>query len=234
VSLRRVYAIAAKEAQDLRTNTNILIMYPVPVLIALIYARLIPAVPVSFAVAFGIMFMVVLGGIYIPAMMIAEEKEKNTLGVLMLSPATPLEVFVGKGIITFASILVVSMIMMVVVGTGFVRLDVVLPAVSLGTIFAIFLGMTVGIYSKNQMATGAIGMPAYLVLLLIPFLGMENAAIGRIARYVPTYHLLRALMMALRDGTSILGAVSELLVLFGSCAAALTLLLAAYRWKGLE
>lgn len=40
-------------------------------------------------------------GLFVQAIITAEEKEKQTLRVLMLSPATGAEVLIGKGVMTF-------------------------------------------------------------------------------------------------------------------------------------
>ena len=45
------------------------------------------------------MALVMVGG-FVQAMLIAEEKEKHTLRVLMLSPASSVEVFLGKSLLT--------------------------------------------------------------------------------------------------------------------------------------
>jgi len=91
LSFKRIAAIAVKELHDFKTNINILIMYIIPIMIAYIYDKLIPGMPEGFALMFGLLFLVVLVGMYVPPMMIAEEKEKKTLSVLLLSPAIIME-----------------------------------------------------------------------------------------------------------------------------------------------
>ena len=73
LSLKRIGAIFIKELHDLKTNINILIMYIIPIVIAYIYDKLIPGMPEGFALAFGLLFLVVMVGMYVPSMMIAGE-----------------------------------------------------------------------------------------------------------------------------------------------------------------
>ena len=154
-------------------------------MIAYIYDKLIPSMPEGFALMFGLLFLVVLVGMYVPSMMIAEEKEKKTLGVLLLSPATPVEIFIGKGLLTFVSILA-SMILLILIssGNGFAHWDVIFVGGVLTTIFCILIGIIVGLLSKNQMATGVVGTPIYMALLLIPMLGsMGSSTLNKIQSF---------------------------------------------------
>jgi len=77
LSFKRIGAILIKEAHDFKTNINILIMYLIPILLAYIYDNFIPGMPRGFALSFGILFLVVMVGMYVPSMMIAEEKEHS-------------------------------------------------------------------------------------------------------------------------------------------------------------
>ena len=97
---RRIWAIFCEEAQDIVTNFNVSFIYLVAIGIVLLFQRTIGAVGDPFITGFGILFLLAMGGIYVPSMLVAEEREKRTLEVLMLSPATPLEIFIGKGLLT--------------------------------------------------------------------------------------------------------------------------------------
>lgn len=238
-SFKRIAAIAVKELQDFKTNINILIMYIIPIMIAYIYDKLIPSMPEGFALMFGLLFLVVLVGMYVPSMMIAEEKEKKTLSVLLLSPATPVEIFIGKGLLTFVSILV-SMVVLILIssGNGFAHWDVIFVGGVLTTIFCILLGIIVGLLSKDQMATGVVGTPIYMALLLIPMLGsMGSSTLNKIAKIFPTYYYNDMLYLALsgHEGhKTLLDMMPQVGILFGSIIVALGLLVFVYRKKGLE
>ncbi|MBJ7987982.1 ABC transporter permease, partial [Bacillus cereus] len=103
-SMRRFSAIFRKEVQDFKTNSQSLIMMAMPIFFAILYSRSDNFREVG-ASTLITMTLVLVGG-FIQAMLIAEEKEKSTLRVLMLSPASSIEVLIGKssltGIITVA------------------------------------------------------------------------------------------------------------------------------------
>ena len=188
LSFKRIGAILIKEAHDFKTNINILIMYLIPILLAYIYDNFIPGMPRGFALSFGSLFLVVMVGMYVPSMMIAEEKEKKTLEVLLLSPANSVEVFIGKGLLTFISIIVSFIILIAMFGgVGPDQMAVILVGGILTAVFCIQVGIIVGLLSKNQMATGVVGTPVYMALLLVPMLGsMGSPTLEKIAKVFPT------------------------------------------------
>ena len=190
LSFKRIGAILIKEAHDFKTNINILIMYLIPILLAYIYDNFIPGMPRGFALSFGILFLVVMVGMYVPSMMIAEEKEKKTLEVLLLSPANSVEVFIGKGLLTFISIIVSFIILIAMFGgVDPDQMAVILVGGILTAVFCIQVGIIVGLLSKNQMATGVVGTPVYMALLLVPMLGsMGSPILEKIAKVFPTYY----------------------------------------------
>ncbi|MEC9488371.1 MAG: ABC transporter permease [Halanaerobium sp.] len=235
LSFSRIGAIFIKELQDVRKNTNVVYMYFLPVLLTLLWENFIPDMPEGFALGFGLMFLVVMVGMYVPSMIIAEEKEKGTMEVLLLSPAKPAEVFIGKGLLTFISIIITGIVLLLITGTGSSYMVVIGLGTMLTAIFAIFVGMIVGLIAPNQMATGIIGLPVYLILLLVPQFAMMGVGIMKaIGRFLPTYYFFDMLRLAFDKGQSIDQMMPQLGVLLVSIIVAFAALLLIYRRKGLE
>jgi ABC-2 type transport system permease protein len=207
-------------------------------LLAYIYNNFIPGMPKGFALSFGLLFLVVMVGMYVPSMMIAEEKEKKTLEVLLLSPASSVEVFIGKGLLTFISI-IVSFIILIAMsgGVGFDETVVILVGGILTAVFCIQVGIIVGLLSKNQMATGVVGTPVYMALLLVPMLGsMGSPALEKIAKVFPTYYyndMLYRVLYEFEGNHTLIDMLPELGILLGSIFVAFVLLLLVYRKRGL-
>ena len=161
------------------------------------------------------------------------------MGVLLLSPATPMEVFIGKGLLTFVSVLV-SIVFLVFIssGNGLAHLDIILVGGILTTLFCIMVGFIVGLLSKNQMATGVVGTPVYMALLLIPMLGsMGSPTMEKIAKAFPTYYYNDMLYMALsglEEKKTLVDMMPEVGILLGSLIIAFGLLAFVYRKRGLE
>lgn len=234
-SILRTKAIFIKELQDIKSNMNILFMYLIPIAMTVIYKNFIPDMPEGFILGFGLLFLVTMAGMYVPAMMIAEEKEKKTLGVLMLSPARPMEVFAGKGLLTLLSILVTMFILLLVSGNGFRHIEIILTGVILTSIFGILLGMVIGILVQNQMATGIIGTPIYMILMLVPMLAqMGDGILKTIAKFLPTHYFFDMMAGVFDRNQGLADFGLHVAVLVSSIVVALLLLIYLYRRKGLE
>lgn len=230
----RIKAILIKESQDIRKNTNVIYMYLLPIVLTILWERFIPGMPEGFALGFGLMFLVVMAGMYVPSMIIAEEKEKKTIEVLLLSPATPVEVFIGKGLLTFILIIITAIILIFISGNQLANLSLILLATALTSIFSIFLGMMVGLLAQNQMATGVIGLPVYLILLLVPQFAMMGVELMKnIGRFLPTYYYFDLLRLII-EGKGLGEMHLHLSVLFGSILITFFVLLVIYNKRGIE
>ncbi len=230
MSLSRVMALVVKEIQDLRRNGSILAMLAVAPGMTLLWSKVMNFPPFT-AATIGILFAVIMVGTYTPAMMLAEEKEKNTLRVLMLSPATPTEILLGKGLVTLLGVLVATAIIMPISGAQAQNLPLFLLTIIAGTVFVIMLGFIIGLLSPNQMATGYIGMPIYIVLLLFPVLGQEGGnVLSKIAKFIPSNYIGDGVFKALK-GAAFSEGLMELGILSGSALLAVILFVLVYKRK---
>ena len=235
-SISRIKAILIKETQDVKSNANVLFMFITPVLLTLIYKYMIQGMPEGIAITFGLLFLAVMIGMYVPSMTIAEEKERKTLQVLLLSPAKPAEVFIGKGLLTFVSIIVFALLLMAIEGNMWDKLPVILLALILVSIPCILIGMIVGMLAQNQMATGAIGFPVYMLFLMLPLLTIVNgqSVMTKIASVLPTYHFTQILYKIFTTEYTFQDFYVNFLAILASCAVVLILVYVVYRRKGLE
>jgi ABC-2 type transport system permease protein len=234
-SLKRIGAILIKELQEFKSNTNVLIMYLLPVIIFVIFKGLINDMPTSLTISFSLVMLVGEVCVFVPAMLIAEEKEKKTLNVLMISPARPFEVFAGKGLITFLTVMLTAVILSLMAGAGLQHMPVILIGTALVTIVCTFLGMIIGLFAQNQMATGMIGLPVIFPFIMMPYLTiMGNETITKIAHIIPTYYYFKMIDLGLSQQKGLgdmlphIGALAfNMLISFG-------LLLMIYRKRGFE
>jgi ABC-2 type transport system permease protein len=238
MSVKRITAIFVKELQDLRTNWSQLLMYVFPIAITLIYSKLIPSdqMPNGTALIFGLVVLVTMAGILIPAMMIAEEKEKRTLEVLLLSPAKPAEIFLGKSLTTFLSIIACMFILMLIDNRNWNNTPVILAATGLASVFCIIFGLITGIFSKNQMSTGIVSTPLIFLFLMLPtFAVLGIKQLEGISKIVPIYYYIDLMKKVVVDGINV---VSDVLfgfaMLAGGIAIASLILLIVYKKKGFE
>lgn len=210
---RRILAIFRKEAQDIVTNFNVSFMFVLPLGIVILFQRMISEMGSVMITSFGILFLLAMGGLYVPSMLVAEEKDKRTLQVLMLSPATPFEIFAGKGLLTLVSLMLFALLIYLVQGVAFSRIPLLLFIFLLGVCASIPLGMLVGVLAPNLLSTGMVGLPLYLGFTFIPMFAFRGGVWQSIARFVPTGHVYEATFRILSGdttGSQVLGTIASL------------------------
>ncbi|WP_181347886.1 ABC transporter permease [Thalassobacillus sp. CUG 92003] len=189
-SLRRVYAIFQKDLKDVLKNMFITTSLPVPLVFALIASR-DPNPPVEAHFMFINLVLVMITA-FLQSAIIAEEKEKNTLRGLMLSPATTLEILNGKSLLTFVFTIVTIMVGAAISGYEPANLWLVAVAFLFSIFFYLALGTLIGLYTKSMMEASVLLMP---ILLVFGFGTMHRAFIEEYAflsftEYFPNIQLL--------------------------------------------
>lgn len=227
VSMRKIKALLRKEVKTLPKNKNVLFMSLIPILLSVFCNYLLgnsnrgnPMVATEMLfVCVGM--NVTLISSYIVAMLIAEEKEKNTLRTLMLSGVTPMEFFVGKMLITVLMSEITDLAIFFIIGINIRYLGTFLLLTTLVVLSMIGIGGAIGIIAPNQMATGMIGMPVLMVLVFVPMLALINDTMAKISKFLPNYS-----MKLLLDQT-MLGAKSGVQALFQIMVIILWIILSA-------
>ena len=161
-SLKRVNAILLKDWKDLLKNSYIIFTLAFPLIFAVILGK-VEAEAEGPQTTFLINFALVISGCFVQAAMIAEEKEKNTLRGLLLSPASTLEVLVGKS--ALSAIVTIIVIIGSILLSGFEPPSIFLFSLNvfLCLIIYITLGTLLGLFSRNVMETTIIGMPVLMI-----------------------------------------------------------------------
>ena len=230
--MNNILAIFQKQVKDTLKNKTILIqfvMFPVMTLI-MENAINLEGMPEHF---FGNLFATMyLGMAPLTAMaaIIAEEKEKNTLRVLLMSNVKPFEFLVGVGL--YIWLICMAGASVIGLGSGYrgEMLGQFLLPMCIGILVSLLMGAAIGTWSKNQMMATSVTVPVMLVFSFLPMLSMFNEGIGKVARF--------AYSQQISLWVNQLGAVEELvekLVVIGiNMAVAVILFVVAYKKSGLE
>lgn len=226
---RRILAIFRKEAQDFVTNFNVSIIFLMPLGVVVLFQRMVPEMGSGAITSFGILFLLAMGGIYVPSMLVAEERDKRTLEVLMLSPATPFEIFAGKGLLTLVSLALFAVLIFLIQGVGAAQIPLLLLIFVLGVCASVPLGMVVGMVAPNLLSTGLVGMPLYMGFTFLPLFSQRSSVIHTISRFVPTAHVYDATTDLLTGSATSSQVIEALAYLFAITVVACALLGYAYR-----
>ncbi|BDB00559.1 ABC transporter permease [Clostridium botulinum] len=194
-SIRRVNALLKKEIKDFVKNMNVWVMCFLPVMFSIIYSKLLgnnsssaPMNKVSVLILCVGMNIALISSMVI-SMLIAEEKEKNTLRTLMLSAVSPWEFLAGKVLITFLVSEVVNIVIFFFIGCDIQYLGQYILITTLVLFSMIEIGSIIGIISPNQMTTGVFSMPVITIFFIIPMFAEANKTIETIAKLLPNYNM---------------------------------------------
>lgn len=228
--MRNVGVIIKKQLKDTIKNKTVLIqfiMFPVMTLV-MENAIHIKDMPENFFTKlFAVMYMG-MAPLTAVASIISEEKEKNTLRVLMMANVNPWEYLAGVGIYVWTLCMAGAAIM--ATGLPSEQIPFFLCVMAAGFAISIAIGACIGVFSSNQMVATSLFMPVMLVFSFAPMLAMFNDKIEKIAGIFYTQQLRILMNQMSFDGikteTVLVTAINALL--------GLVLFFIAFKKKGLE
>ncbi|MBR7089221.1 MAG: ABC transporter permease [Lachnospiraceae bacterium] len=227
--MKNILTIIKKQIKDTVKNKPVLIQFLMFPVMTLVFENAIDVdMPELFFTKMFSSMYVGMAPLVAAASIISEEKEKNTLRVLMMAGVRPFEYLIGVS----AYIWILCMAGSAVMATSLPSRDIpfFMAMMGAGCIISIFIGACIGIFAKNQMVTSSLMVPVMLILSFSPMLAMFNDKIEKAARFVFTQQIKVAV-----DGMSFESAGRfGVGVLFANAALALVLFFAAFRKKGLE
>ncbi len=166
-----------------------------------------------------VLSIVGIGAFVVPSLLV-EEKEKQTLKFLLVSPAGPAEVVAGKALAGLVVCLVIVGSMMILNKSWTGNWPVTLLALILGSLFLVLVGLAMGGFFKTiaQVNTWS---GIILVLLLLPswvtVMPLPDP-FGMIVRLVPSYYLVDLLNQSMA-GNATFGSIWSSLVVLAICTA---------------
>ncbi|MFL1676404.1 ABC transporter permease [Paenibacillus dendritiformis] len=227
---KRISAIVEKEWKDCFRNPVLLSTAVLPIIFAFLFrgreevGTSVLAMPINMALT--------MTGAFVLAMMVAEEKEKHTLRVLMLSPARPFEVLIGKSVIaalmTVAAIILTLLIADTPALSPLALIILLVPSI----VMYLAIGTLIGLLSRTSMETSFLGMPLLLLFLMGPMFGslLNHPAVDLMISYLPTEQFSLA-CFKLWNGGTLADALPHAGIIVIWMAACLLLCYTTYRTK---
>ncbi|CAM3191806.1 ABC transporter permease [Filibacter tadaridae] len=161
-SMKRVNAIFQKDFKDISRNSAVSVTVFMPLIIAFVMGKMNSNIAVEAHYTVINITLVVVGS-FIQCCLIAEEKEKNTLRGLMLSPASTLEILSGKSLLSLIAMMIVVIIGAMMTGYKPENLLITASSILLSGLFYIGLGTLLGLLANSVMEASVIIMPFMLV-----------------------------------------------------------------------
>lgn len=183
VSIRKIAAILEKQIKDTLKNKEVLIQFLMFPVIALIMENSIniEGMPEGFFVKMFSSMYIGMAPLTAISAIVAEEKEKNTLRVLMMSDVRAGEYLLGVGSYVWAACMLGSLLLAAAGGFQGKELVIFLGVMCIGIIISLLAGAAIGIMSRTQMAATSVTVPVMMVFSFLPMMGMFNEGIKKIA-----------------------------------------------------
>jgi len=235
ISFRKINALYNKQMKNFFNNPFVAFAPVLMVGLAYLNSTVLPydAEPVQYAsmLIMVVLMNVLMTGAFTMSCLIAEEKEKFTLNVLITSTVSVMD-FLISNILTVATITITANVLIyIVIGVG----DIIpfvpfLLISSLGTVAGITLGASLGLLSKNQAAASAISTPLFAIVI-IPMFFPDNFFVDNVLYYVFTEQIAHMLINLARYGEMQLFRLAIIAANFVVLAAVFAI---CYKKRGLE
>ena len=180
-----INALFMKQCKDILKNKQVLILFFVYPIVAYVMTQALPSElgQTQFFISIFCTMHVVFTPIVAMASVIAEEKEKNTLRVLIMSNVKPAEYLFSIGGFVLICTLLTGIPFVFMGGyTGVLAVRFII-FMAIGCICSLILGGLIGTTSKNMMVANATAVPIGLLFAFLPMLSYFNKSIERVSRY---------------------------------------------------
>lgn len=231
MKMKHITAIFKKQIKDTFKNKTVLIQFLMFPILSVIMSFSITSknLPDNFFVTLFATMFIGMAPMTSIASIISEEKEKNTLRVLMMANVKPLEYLIGVG----TYILVLCALGAVVFGlvgayTGERLLRFIIVMV-IGILASMLLGAALGMLSKNQMSASSLTVPIMIVFSFLPMIAMFNTSIEKVSKIIYTqqiYYLINNLSVSNFNAVKFIIIGANIIVFY-------SVFIFAYKKKGL-
>lgn len=190
----------------------------------------LPASLLTIVLNLGVLFNLNAISLMMPATMLAKDKEKNTLRTLMTSSVNAGEYFICGVFPSFMTSLLINAAVLLISGVRLLGMDLVLffAATALACLTSCVIGMVIGIFSKNQMASSNLVTLFMLVFMFIPMLSGMIESLQIANEFLYTGIISNMITSVATSGAFALSAKSWIILGVG---AALSILLFVFFYK---
>ena len=184
--MRNMTAIFKKQVKDTIQNKTVLIQFIMFPLLTLIMSQTITieGMPENFFVNLFATMYIGMAPLTSIAAVIAEEKEKNTLRVLMMSNVKPYEYLLGVGSYIWFACMLGAAVICAAGGFALRESLAFMGIMAIGILASLLMGAAIGTWSKTQMMATSITVPVMMIFSFLPMLSLFNDTIAKIAKFI--------------------------------------------------
>lgn len=182
--MKNIAVVFQKQIKDTFKNKEVLIQFVMFPIMALIMEKLVKVdgLPKNYFVTMFSSMYVGMAPLVSIAAVISEEKEKNTLRVLMMSGVKPSEYLLGIGIYIWTICMAGALVLGMAGNYKRRELAVFLMIMAVGILASMLIGAAIGTMSRNQMMATSLTVPVMLVFAFLPMIASFNENIKKVAK----------------------------------------------------
>ena len=225
-----ISTVFLKQIRETLKNKPILIQFLMLPVLAVIMENAVKIEDMPehfFAKLFAVMF-VGMAPLTCMSSVISEEKEKNTLRVLMMSNVKPVQYLIGIGSYIWIMCMAGAAVFAVLCEYEGAKIAEFMLIMAVGIILSILVGAVIGIAAENQMTSVSVTLPIMMVFSFLPMLSMFNETIKKVAGVTYTQQI------SLLVNNNFEGMSEGVIVIAINFVLAAVLFFLAYRKKGME
>ena len=166
----------------------------------------------------GLLYSLTIGIAFIPGLLV-EEKEKKTIRMLMVSPASWSDIVMGKLLVGLGYQLLISAAVLLIQGGLVGQIPLVLLFTLLGSAFGLVLGLLFGsIFQTNGNVGIFVGMVSLAYTLPSLVLGplyaiLQGSLFEQAIKILPTYYMADGILKAMQNQATVGNTLLDILVL---------------------
>lgn len=178
--------------------------------------------------AIVLLISLMTGTSLVPGLLI-EEKEKKTLRMLMVTPASFTDVVLGKLLVVLIYQLILSLLVLAIMGSFTGQVVLLVLYTVLGACFSLALGLVFGaIFSTSSAAGMVAGFVSLIYVIPGIFIGelgtlLGHNVFGQIVKFLPTYYIANGVFMAIQNQGTLSEHLLSITVVLGSALVLLVL-----------
>lgn len=167
---------------------------------------------------FIVLMAIFMGGFIMPASSLVDEKEKRTLGAVLITPATKIDVLISKGFMGMIVSMITGITILVLNRVFNVQLGLIIFILFLGAAMASCIGLMVGAFMKD-VASLFSTMKGFGFILYGPGLIYIFPKIPEwVGKFFPTYYVIEPILEITQKGGSWPNVHLEVFILIGLVA----------------
>lgn len=193
--MHHVIAILKKQLKDTLKNKTVLIQFVLfPAFTWIMNSAVIMEdMPENFFVTLFATMYTGMAPLTSMAAIIAEEKETNTLRVLIFSNVKPYEYLLGVGIYVWGICMIGAGVICAAGGYDLQTSAAFLGILAVGILTSLLIGAAIGTFSRTQMMATSVTVPVMMIFSFLPMLSMFNDTIAKIAKFTYSEQISRML-----------------------------------------